>query len=108
MRRRILRKEQRVLSAKVTVTMLMSVPTRKKDTKKKALNTTWDEESSSEEEKDTVADSSENVNGKFVAFMVKSLSDNDTDEDHDDEMSDQEKDWEELYHTTYANCVCPM
>ena len=52
--------------------------------KKKALNTTWDEESSSEEEKGTEVDSSENVNGKFVAFMGKSLSDNNTDEDHDE------------------------
>ena len=37
--------------------------------------------------------------------MAKSLSDNDIHEDHDDEMSDQENDWEELYHTTYADCV---
>ena len=42
---------------------------------------------------------------KFVAFMAKSLSDNDTDEDHNDEMSDQEKDYEELYHTAYVDCV---
>ena len=45
------------------------------------------------------------MNGKFVAFMAKYLSDNDTDEDHDNKMSDQEKDYEELYHTTYADCV---
>lgn len=45
------------------------------------------------------------MNGKFVAFMAKSLSDNDTDEDNEDEMSDQEKDWEELYHIIYADCV---
>lgn len=78
---------------------------KKNGTKKKALNTTWDEESSEEEEKDAEADSSENMNGKFVAFMAKSLFDNDTDADHDNEMSDQEKNWEELYHTTYADCV---
>ena len=76
---------------------------KKNGTNKNALNITWDEESSSKEEKDTEADSSENV--KFVAFMAKSLSDNDTNEDHDDEILDQEKDWEELYHTTYADCV---
>ena len=45
---------------------------KKKDIKKKALNTTWDEESS-EEEKDLEANSLENVNGKFVAFMAKFL-----------------------------------
>ena len=81
---------------------------KKKGIKKKALNTTWDEESSEEEqekEKDHEADPSVNVNGKFVPFMAKSLSDNDTDEDNDDEMSDQEKDYEELYYTTYVDCV---
>ena len=57
------------------------------------------------QKKDTDVDYSENVNGKFVAFMAKSLSDNDTDNDQDDEMSDQEKDYEELYHTTYTDCV---
>ena len=87
MRRKILLKELSVLSAKAMVTMLINVPTRKWGTKKKVLNTTWDEESSEEEEKDTEADSSENVNGKFEAFMAKSLSDNDTDKDHDNEMS---------------------
>ena len=63
---------------------------KKNGTKKKALNTTWDEESSEEEEKDAEADSSENV--KFVAFIAKSLSDNETDDDQDDEMTYQEKD----------------
>ncbi|KAJ8636826.1 hypothetical protein MRB53_011093 [Persea americana] len=77
---------------------------KKNGTKKKALNTTWDKESS-EEEKEPLVDIFETVNGKFVAFMVKSLSDNDIDEDYDDEMLDQEKDYEELYHTTYADCV---
>ena len=72
---------------------------KKKGTKQKALNTTWDDESS-EEEKDPEVNSLETVNGKFVAFMAKSLSDNETDEDHDNEMSDKEKDYEELYHTT--------
>ena len=33
------------------------------------------------------------MNGKFVAFMAKSLPDNAI----DDEMSDQEKDYEKLY-----------
>ena len=65
---------------------------KKKCTKKKALNTTWDEESS-EEEKDPEANSSKNVNGKFVALMAKSLSDNDTNEDHENEMLDQEKNY---------------
>ena len=59
----------------------------KKGIKKKILRTTWDEESS-KEEKDPGVDSSETVNGKFVAFKAKSPSDNDIDEDHDDEMSD--------------------
>ena len=37
--------------------------------------------------------------------MAKSLFNNDIVEDHDDEMLDQGKDYEELYHTTYADCV---
>lgn len=81
---------------------------KKKGIKKKALNTTWDEESfeeEQEEEKDLEADPSGNVNGKFVAFLAKSLTNNEIDDDQDDEMSGQEKDYEELYHTTYANCV---
>ena len=77
---------------------------KKKRTKKKALNTTWDEESS-KEEKDPSIDTSETVNSKFVAFMAKSQSNNDTNEYHVDEMLDQEKDYEELHHTTYANHV---
>ena len=38
-----------------------------------------------------------------MAFTTNSLSDNDN--DNDDEMSNQEKYWEELYHSTYPNCV---
>ena len=40
-----------------------------------------------------------------MALMAKSLSDNNMDQYNEDEMSDQENDWEELYHTTYADCV---
>ena len=57
-----------------------------------------------EEEKEPSVDISEIVNDNFVAFITKSLSDNDTDQDNEDEILDQEKDWEELYHTTYADC----
>ena len=34
------------------------------------------------------------------------MSDNDSDEDNDDDqVSDQEKGWEELYHSTFNDCV---
>lgn len=46
-------------------------------------------------EKDPEADSTEIVNGKFMAFMAKSMFDNDSDEDNDDDkMSYQENDWD--------------
>ena len=59
-------------------------------------------EEEKEEEKEPESDPYQIVNGKFMAFMARSLSNNDSDENNDDdEVSDKEKDWEGMYHSTF-------
>lgn len=78
---------------------------KKKSPKKKTINTTWDAKSSEEEKEEkkrTWAVPSKTINGKFIACIAKSMSDNYFDEDNEeDEVSDQEKDCEESYNSAF-------